>query len=58
MLKDRQEILAIGEFALFLAVWLTSLLAAWDSYRHGNQPVTGNNIASSSHVDRFGVKFE
>jgi hypothetical protein len=50
MLRDRQEILAVGELALFLATWFATLWAAVDHFR-GND-FAGNSIASSSRIER------
>ena len=50
MLRDRQEILAVGELALFLATWFATLWAAVDHFRQND--LAGNNIASSSRIER------
>jgi hypothetical protein len=50
MQKDRQEILAIGELALFLAVWMLGIVAVVDEYRGRPNPNTGNEIAATSNL--------
>jgi hypothetical protein len=50
MLKDRQEILAVGELALFLATWFATVWAAVDHFRQND--LSGNNIASSHRIER------
>ncbi len=50
MLKDRQEILAVGELALFLATWFATMWATVDHFRHND--LTGNNLASSQRIER------
>jgi hypothetical protein len=52
MLKDRQEILAVGELALFLATWFATMWAAVDHFRHGSEFVPGNNLAASTRFER------
>jgi hypothetical protein len=52
MLKDRQEILAVGELALFLATWFATVWAAVDHFRHGSEFVPGNDLASTSRIER------
>lgn len=52
MLKDRQEILAVGEFALFLVTWLATVWAAVDHFRHNGEYVPGNNLAATSRFER------
>jgi hypothetical protein len=52
MLKDRQEIMAVGELALFLATWFATVWAAVDHFRHNGEYVPGNNLASTSRVER------
>ena len=56
MLRDRQEILAVGELALFLATWFATLWAAVDHFR-GND-FAGNSIASSNRIERSLEKFD
>lgn len=51
MLKDRQEILAVGEFALFLVTWLATVWAAVDHFRHNGEYVPGNNLAATSRFE-------
>jgi hypothetical protein len=50
MLKDRQEILAVGELALFLATWFATVWAAVDHFRQND--LSGNSIASSHRIER------
>jgi hypothetical protein len=50
MLKDRHEILAVGELALFLATWFATVWAAVDHFRHND--ISGNNLASSQRIER------
>jgi hypothetical protein len=52
MLKDRQEILAVGELALFLATWFATVWAAVDHFRASSEFVPGNNLAATSSFDR------
>jgi len=54
MLKDRQEILVLGELMLFFAAWGLGLAAAVDDYRvrtHANagKANAGNNVAANSY---------
>ena len=58
MLKDRQEILAMGELVLFVAIWGISLWAAILHYRGGDQPTTGNSIASTNRIERADQKLD
>lgn len=58
MLKDRQEILAVGELALFVAVWCAAAWGAIDSYRHREKLVTGNSVASSTVIEPTRRPFE
>ncbi|QEG34445.1 hypothetical protein [Bythopirellula goksoeyrii] len=51
MLKDRQEILAVGEFALFLATWVAVILGAVNHYRHSEHLVSGDSVASYKGTD-------
>ena len=46
MLKDRQEILAVGELTLFLATWVAVVLGAIDHYRHREHLVPGDSVAA------------
>ncbi len=50
MQKDRREIIAIGELALFLAVWILGIVAVVDDYRGRAHHHAGNNIASTSNM--------
>lgn len=50
MLKDRQEILAVGELALFLVTWFATVWAAVDHFRHND--LSGNSLASSQRIER------
>lgn len=52
MLKDRQEILAVGELALFLVTWFATAWAAVDHFRHSGEYVRGNHLAATSSLDR------
>lgn len=52
MLKDRQEILAVGELALFLATWFATVWAAVDHFRQGSEYVPGNNLAATSRYEQ------
>ncbi len=45
MLKDRQEILVLGELVLFLAAWGLGMAAAVDDYRERTYGKSGNNVA-------------
>ena len=53
MFKDRQEIMAVGELALFLATWFATVWAAVDHFRQGSEFVPGNNLASTSRIERI-----
>ena len=46
MLKDRQEILAVGELALFLATWVAVVLGSINHYRHREHLVPGDSVAA------------
>jgi hypothetical protein len=46
MLKDRQEILAVGELAIFLSAWLLSATVAVDYYRQRENLVPANRVAA------------
>jgi hypothetical protein len=52
MLKDRQEILAVGELVLFLATWFATVWAAVDHFRQNGEYVPGNNLAATSGYER------
>ena len=52
MLKDRQEILAVGELALFLATWFATVWAAVDHFRDNGDYVRGNSLAATSRFER------
>jgi hypothetical protein len=52
MLKDRQEFLAVGELALFLATWFATVWAAVDHFRQSSEYVRGNSLAATSHLER------
>ncbi len=57
MLKDRQEILVLGELVLFLAAWGLGLAAAVDDYRDRSHVGAENNVAAKSNyagTDFFG----
>lgn len=56
MLKDRHEILAVGELALFLATWFATVWAAVDHFRQND--LSGNNLASSQRIERSLEKFD
>jgi len=49
MLKDRQEILVLGELVLFFAAWGLGLAAAVDDYRVRTNANAGNNVAANSY---------
>lgn len=65
MLKDRQEILVVGELVLFLAAWVLGVAAAVDDYRIRTNAKAENNVAASSargggssrptFIDQYGV---
>ncbi len=60
MLKDRQEILVLGELVLFLAAWGLGLAAAVDDYRVRTNAKVGNNVAANSNFsgsDSLGPNF-
>ena len=50
MLKDRQEILVVGELLLFLTAWVLGIVAAVDDYRVRTNAKAGNNVAASSNA--------
>ena len=50
MRKDRREILAIGELAVFVAVWMLGIVAVVDDYRGRLNPNAGNDIAATSNM--------
>ncbi|MGI9427815.1 MAG: hypothetical protein ACR2NM_04105 [Bythopirellula sp.] len=50
MLKDRQEILVVGELLLFLTAWVLGIAAAVDDYRVRTNAKAGNNVAASSNA--------
>jgi len=49
MLKDRQEILVVGELVLFLAAWVLGVIAAVDDYHVRTDGKAGNNVAATSN---------
>ncbi len=49
MLKDRQEILVLGELVLFLAAWGLGLAAAVDDHRERTNARAENNMAANSN---------
>jgi len=49
MLKDKQEILVLGELVLFFAAWGLGLAAAVDDYRVRTNANAGNNVAANSY---------
>ena len=51
MLKDRQEILALGELVLLVAAWMAGILAVVDHCQDRNHVMARNNVASSSDGD-------
>ncbi len=51
MLKDRQEILAVGELALFLATWVAVILGAIDHYRQREHLLPADSVASFQGAD-------
>ena len=55
MLKDRQEILVLGELVLFLAAWGFGIAAAIDDYRVRTNAKAANSVAAK--VDFSGAKF-
>lgn len=48
MLKDRQEILVLGELMLFLAAWGLGVAAAVDDYRDRTNSNAGNEVAANA----------
>jgi len=48
MLKDRQEIMVLGELLLFLAAWGLGVAAAVDDYRVRTNANARNNVASKA----------
>ena len=60
MRKDRREILAVGELALFLAAWMLGIFAAVEDYRNRLYPIPGNDIAATSNLSdqRDGTRLE
>jgi len=50
MLKDRQEILVLGELVLFLAAWGLGVAAAVDDYRVRTNAKAGSNVAAKVSV--------
>lgn len=55
MLKDRQEILVLGELVLFLAAWGLGIAAAVDDHRIRTNAKPGNNVAAKA--DFSGANF-
>ena len=66
MLKDRQEILVVGELLLFLTAWVAGVVAAVDDYRVRTNAKADNNVAASSgagggaslrpsFIDQYGI---
>ncbi len=51
MLKDRQEILVVGELALFLATWVAVIFGAIDHYRHREHLLPSDSVASFQGAD-------
>ena len=47
MLRDRQEIVVLGELVLFLAAWGLGMAAAVDDYRVRTNGKTGTNVATN-----------
>ena len=54
MLKDRQEILVVGELFLFLTAWVLGIVAAVDDYRVRTNAKADNNVAASSSSTNSG----
>ena len=55
MLKNRQEILAMGELAVFLLAWMLCVFAAWGDRYDRTNPNAKNALAvSSSATSEFG----
>ena len=52
MLKDRQEILVLGELVLFLAAWGLGVAAAVDDYRIRTNSKAGNDVAANMSLTR------
>ena len=50
LLKDRQEILVVGELVLFLVAWVLGIAAAVDDYRVRTNAKAGNSVAASSNA--------
>lgn len=50
MLKDRQELLVLGELVLFLAAWGLGVAAAVDDYRIRTNAKAANNVAANLSV--------
>lgn len=50
MIKDRQEILVLGELVLFLAAWSLGLAAAIDDYRIRTNRNADNNMAANQDL--------
>lgn len=48
MLKDRQEILVLGELTLFLAAWGLGIAAAVDNYHARTNGNAANNVAANN----------
>lgn len=48
MLKDRQEVMVLGELVLFLAAWGLGIAAAVDDYRIRTNAKAGNNVAAKA----------
>ena len=51
MLRDRQEILAVGEFAVFLATWIVVVWGAIAHYQHREHLLPGDSVASSRGLE-------
>ena len=47
MQKDKQEIIAFGELAVFLLAWTLSVFAALGEYRGRENSGTGHGVAAS-----------
>jgi len=54
ILKDRQEILVLGELALFLAAWGLGLGAAVNDHRERTNASAENNVAANSNFSGSG----
>jgi len=48
MLKDRQEILAVGELAVFLLAWTLCVFVAFSDHSNRTNPKAKNALAESS----------